>query len=92
MEALKAKLNEQEEMPGLCKLAVERAQTQIEKSKRPRGPGEVIFPPEPHNQGEATGAKTQAEVVLKDLHLRLQAGAHAFIQNPDEEYNDYVES
>ena len=47
---------------------------------------------QPEPQGEATGVKTQAEVVLKDLHSRLQAGAQAFIQNPDEEYNDYVES
>ena len=31
-------------------------------------------------------------MVLEDLHLRLQAGAHGFIKNPDEEYNEYVDT
>ena len=37
MGALKAKLSEQEAMLGLCEVAVERAQTQIEKQTNTSG-------------------------------------------------------
>ena len=66
-------------------------------AKRNRDPGEVQLEPEATlkmgggpRQGQVT-ADTEAGSILTDLMERLEAGAFGFTQNPDGEYQEYVD-
>ena len=79
----KARLTQYAKMVDAGIAAVDKAQRAANLTATP-GPGDVRETPEPQKR-----TATLDPAVLKDLKQRLEAGAHGFVENPEEKYEQY---